>query len=204
MSELHPIFDAKLSETAISVFDLETTGLSSSKNRVIQMAIVQVEQAKILDAGWSQFVHPGDDHLPLTDKVTELTKITDGDLVGQPDMSAAIVLFGERVEERFVAGHNIGSFDLKFMRKAEARYGVELQTDYYIDTIKLMRKLHPDLENHKLATCAKFYGLEVDTNNLHNALVDTKLTAELLLKQIEELSENDVSNFGDMLTFLSR
>ena len=201
-TSLHPIFDARLDAAEIAVFDLETTGLSSSKNRVIQMAIVQVADGRILDGGWSQFVHPGEDHLPLTDIVKGITKIDDNDLKGQPSMAEVIVEFDKRVGEKFVAGHNIASFDLRFMRKAEERHSVELQTDYYVDTIKLMRKLHPDIESHNLATSARYYGLDVDEEKLHNALVDTKLTAELMLKQFEELAAKNVRTFGQMLTFL--
>lgn len=203
MDELHPIYDAKLSSTEISVFDLETTGLSSSKNRIIQVAIVQIAGGQIVDDGWDQFVHPGEDHLPLTDIVSNLTGITEADLEGQPDMSLVIEEFDQRVGMRFVAGHNVAGFDLKFMRKAEERHDAELQLDYYVDTLKLMRKLHPDLDSHNLASSAAHYGLEVDSDSLHNALVDTRLTAALLLKQIDELKDKGVETFDQMLNFLT-
>ena len=199
----HPIFDAVLLEMPIAVFDLETTGVSSSKDRIIQIAVVPVEAGAVSDEGWDQLVHPGDDHLPLSPFISDLTKITDADLVGQPSMAEVALEFDALVGEKVVAGHNVAAFDLRFMRKVEDRHQLELQTDYYVDTMRLMRKLHPDLENHRLPTCAAYYGLEVDEDGLHNALVDTKLTADLMLKQFEELSGKGVRTFEQMLGFLT-
>jgi DNA polymerase III epsilon subunit-like protein len=80
---------------------------------------------------------------------------------------------------------------------------VEVQSDYFIDTLKIMRRLHPDLESKSLSACATHYGIPYDPNNLHDALVDTRLGAEVMLKQFAELADRDVHTFSDMLQFLS-
>ncbi|MEL6503580.1 MAG: 3'-5' exonuclease [Pseudomonadota bacterium] len=199
----HPLYDTPLKELDISVFDLETTGLFAHRDRIIQVAVVQVDQNEVEDGGWMQLVHPGDDHLPLKDIVVDLTGITDDRLEGQPDMGEVLATFDGIVGTRVVAGHNVKNFDLKFIKKAESRHGIDVQSDYYIDTLKLMRKLHPQLPGHKLFQCGDHYGIPYDENALHDALEDTKLCAKVLLAQIAELEEKDVITFDDMINFLT-
>ena len=72
MSETHPIYDAKLSEMDIAVFDLETTGLHSSKHAIIQIAAVKVDQSALSD-DWMTFVDPGADYRPIPDFIQNFT-----------------------------------------------------------------------------------------------------------------------------------
>lgn len=202
MSETHPIYDAKLSEMDIAVFDLETTGLHSSQHAIIQVAAVKVDQSELGD-DWMTFVDPGADHRPIPDFIQNFTGIQDDQLDGAPDLKSMMELFDGFVGTRIVAGHNVARFDLGFIRRAEIRTGVEVQSDYFIDTLKLMRRLHPDLESKTLAACGEFYGIEFDANALHDALADTRLGAQIMIKQFDDLKERGVETFSDMLQFLS-
>lgn len=202
MSEPHPIFDARLDEMEIAVFDLETTGLRSHSERIIQVAVVHVT-ANTIDGEWETFVNPGEDFLPLKPKITELTGIETDDLTGAPDEAQMMAGLSSFVGDRIIAGHNIKFFDIPFVVRAERRTGIDVQTQYYIDTIKLMRRLHPDLGAHTLAASADHYGLPFSAADLHNAMVDTRLTAQVMLKQIEDLSARGVTTFSEMITFLS-
>jgi DNA polymerase III epsilon subunit-like protein len=195
MSTPHPLYDAKLSDLDIAVFDLETTGLYASRDAIIQVAVVRVNAGVIVD--------PGDSHRPIPEFIEDFTGIEDGQLDGQPDLNSMMTSFDGFVETRVVAGHNVARFDLGFIRRAEIRTGIEVQSDYFIDTLKVMRRLHPDLESKSLSACATHYGIPYDPNNLHDALVDTRLGAEVMLKQIAELADRDVHTFSDMLQFLS-
>lgn len=199
----HPLYDKSLKELKISVFDLETTGLYASRDRIIQVAVVPIDANAITNDGWMQYVYPGDEYIPLSDIVVDLTGITNDTLQGQPEMGEVLAEFDRQIGTRVVAGHNVKNFDLKFIKKAEARHGIDVQSDYYIDTLKLMRKLHPELPRHKLKNCGDFYGIDYDENALHNALEDTRLCANVLLAQIEELASKGVVTFDDMINFLT-
>lgn len=198
-----PIYDARLDEMDIAVFDLETTGRVPSNDRIIQVAIIPVSEAAIAGEGWSQLVNPGNDHLPLDDVIVDLTGIETADLEGQPGMNIVLQEFGNRVGRNVVAGHNVRSFDLPFIRRAERRHNIEVQSDFYVDTLVLVRKLHPDLPSKKLGDVARFYGIDVDEDDLHDALVDTRVCAQVLLNQIAELAQQGVFTFSDMLDYLS-
>lgn len=202
MSGSHPIYDAKLSSMDIAVFDLETTGLFPSKHAIIQVAGVKVSQS-VLGENWVSFVNPGSSHRPIPQFIEEFTGIQDDQLDGAPDLKSMMERFDDFVGTRVVAGHNVARFDLSFIRRAEMRTGVEVQSDYFIDTLKLMRRLHPDLESKTLAACGIFYGIDFDADSLHDALADAHLGAHVMLKQIEDLRDRDVETFSDMLQFLS-
>ncbi|MEO1380376.1 MAG: 3'-5' exonuclease, partial [Pseudomonadota bacterium] len=130
----HPLYDKPLAELEISVFDLETTGLFAGRDRIIQVAVVQIDANALSGQEWMQYVYPGDDFIPLDDIIVDLTGITDAKLQGQPEMGEALTEFDNLVGTRVVAGHNVKNFDLKFIKKAETRHGIDVQSDYYIDT----------------------------------------------------------------------
>jgi len=149
------------------------------------------------------FVDPGPEHRPIPDLIQDFTGIQDDQLDGAPNLKSMMETFDDFVGTRIVAGHNVARFDLGFIRRAEVRTGVEVQSDYFIDTLKLMRRLHPDLESKKLAACGTFYGIDFDASALHDALADTRLGAQVMLKQFEDLSDRGAETFSDMLQFLS-
>lgn len=199
---LHPLFDSKLLELDIAVFDLETTGLFPSKHAIIQIATVLVDAGNLANE-WETKVNPGNKHRPIPQFIEDFTGIEDGQLDGAPDLKQMMTEFDGQVGTRVVAGHNVKGFDLGFIRRAEQNTGIDVQSDYYIDTLKIMRRLHPELPSKKLGDVGRHYGLDVDENNLHDALVDTRLCAQIMIRQFEELKTADVVTFADMIEFLT-
>ena len=102
-----------------------------------------------------------------------------------------------------MAGHNVRSFDLKFINKAEAATGIDVQSSYYVDTLRIMRRLNPKHKPKTLAGCADYYGIAYNADSLHDALVDTTLTVQIMLAQFEELHQKGIVTFSEMLDFLS-
>lgn len=202
MPEIHPIYDAKLIDMSIAVFDLETTGLFPSKHAIIQIAAVQVDDGQPAEE-WMDYVNPGGDHRPIPAFIEEFTGIQDSQLDQAPDLTTAMQKFDVFVGTRIVAGHNVRDFDLRFIRRAEFATGIDVQSDYYIDTLKIMRRLHPQLSSKSLKACGEFYGIEFDPGSLHDALADTRLAAQVMQLQFAELGEREVETFGQMIEFLS-
>ena len=186
-----PLYETKLTELKVAVFDLETSGLLPSKHRIIQIAVVRFDQGQPTDNDndWAQLVFPGDEHLPLEPIITEITGITSDSLQGQPTIDTVLNKFDQQVEERVVSGHNVKRFDLPFIRRAESRTGIEVQSDFYIDTLLLAQKLHPG-RPHTLADEGRHYSIDFDEEALHHALADTRLCAQVLAEQIRELADH--------------
>ncbi len=196
-----PLYETKLIELEAAVFDLETSGLLPSKDRIIQIAVVLFDQGQPTDNEWVQLVFPGDEHLPLEPIITQITGIASDSLQGQPTIDAVLAEFDQRVERRVVSGHNVKRFDLPFIRRAESRTGIDVQSDFYIDTLLLAQRLHPG-RPHTLADEGRHYGIEFDEEELHDALADTRLCAQVLAEQIKELADHSVQTFGDMIDWL--
>lgn len=74
-------------------------------------------------------------------------------------MGEVLAEFDRQVGTRVVARHNIKNFDLKLQKMGRSpQHGLDVQSDYYIDTMKIMRQLHPEPLRHKLKNCGDYYG----------------------------------------------
>jgi hypothetical protein len=76
-----------------------------------------------------------------------------------------------------LVGHSVG-FDIAFLEEALGD-GTRIAQGAYLDTLVIAREGYPDLENYKLGTLAKFFGVELSEN--HRALPDAEATANLLI-----------------------
>lgn len=199
----YPLYETALSDLDIAVFDLETTGLYPGRHRIIQMAAVLVAGNRISETEHMWLINPGRNHLPLSDLIRDLTGISSADLEDKPEIDVALPEFGAFVGDRVIAGHNIARFDLPFIRRAENRSGVEVQSDYFIDTLKLAKKLKPDQRRYRLKDCATAYGIPYSEDELHDALVDTRLCAQVMIRQLDELAGRGIRTFEEMIDFVS-
>jgi len=195
------IFKQPLDKLDIAVFDLETTGLSPTKDHILQIALVHINNGALSGRECEWKINPGN-HIDIPEEILALTGLDEKELRTSPHLAEIFPLFGEAVGNSVVAGHNVKRFDLRFIRSAERRFSMN-GNKYYIDTCLLSRRLNPNQTNHKLETCARAYGLEFDSDSLHDALADTRLCARLLLHQFESLRKTGVHTFKDLITFLS-
>ena len=103
--------------------------------------------------------------------------ITDKDVKGAPSPAEAARKALEFVGDAPFVGHSVG-FDIAFIEEALGD-GTRIAQGAYLDTLVIAREGYPDLENYKLGTLAKFFGVELTEN--HRALPDAEATANLLI-----------------------
>ncbi len=176
------------------VFDLETTGLSATTERITEIGAVRYKGGEILDK-FNTFVNP---HMPIPPKIVELTGITDEMVKDAPDEIDAVKEFLSYCGENpiFVA-HN-ANFDIGFMKAACERCGIAFNP-VYIDTVPLARALHPTLKNHKLDTVGEY--LEIPPFEHHRACDDALALAQIVQKEFELLvKEYQVNSVKDINT----
>lgn len=150
--------------------DVETTGISPEKERIIEIGAFRVETEEM----FRTFVQPG---RPLPEKITELTGITEEMLAGAPEEQEAMQeLLAFLAGDTVLLGHNI-AFDHSFLVQAIRRCGLEEPQFYGIDTLKLARVLCPELPNKKLETVVAHFGLT--NERAHRAFEDARVTAEV-------------------------
>ena len=156
----------------IIAIDVETTGISPEKERIIEIGAVRPETGEV----FRTLIQPG---RPLPEKITELTGITDDMLVGAPEEADAVKALLEFMDgDTILLGHNI-SFDHSFLVQAIRRCGYEEPQFTGIDTLKLSRVLCPELPNKKLETMVAHFGLT--NERAHRAFEDARVTVELYL-----------------------
>ena len=181
-----------LSDTYV-VFDLETTGFSSVKDKIIEIGAVKVVNGKITDR-FSTFVNP---KRPIPFKITQLTGINDQMVMEALDIEAVLPQFLEFVGEAVLVAHNAG-FDVGFIEQ-NCRYQDIVLDFTSVDTVAMARILLPTLSKFKLNVVAN--ALHITLDNHHRAVDDAEATAEIFVKFIEMLKQRGIHTLEKLNQF---
>ena len=165
-------------------FDLETTGLSSLHDTIIEIGAAIMKGNEVLST-FQTFVDP---HRPLQPKIVDLTGINDQMLAGQPDISEAIPKFLKYVGDRPLCAHN-ADFDIGFVTAACEKLGLPFHPTY-VDTLILAQNLMPELGKYKLNIVAD--ALSLPDFNHHRASDDAITCGYLLMRFFKMLQEQDI------------
>jgi len=174
-----------------AVLDVETTGLSPARDRVIEIAVVRCAPDGSFIDEWSTLVDPGRDPGP-----THIHGISAADLEGAPTFEDIAEELRQRLSGSMVAAHNL-SFDAGFLAAEYQRAGATTPDQPAVCTLQLARQVLKGNEAFSLAACAAALG--IDHPNAHRALPDTRVTASVLAAMINikfPPSDQDVLPFG--------
>ena len=172
------------------VFDIETTGFSQTKDRIIEIGAVKIVNRNIVDR-YSTFINP---EVPIPYEIEQLTSITDDMVIGAPKVETVLPEFLQFCQGCCLVAHN-ASFDVGFLNKNAERMGISMDFTA-IDTVGLSRILLPELNKYKLNVVAK--ALKVSLENHHRAVDDAGATAEIFLKLCVKLEEKEISKVDDI------
>ena len=185
--------DNQTLDDAFVVFDIETTGFSSVKDKIIEIGAVKVENGKIVSR-YSTFVNP---EVPIPFEITKLTSITDAMVIDAPKIETVLPEFMEYVGDAVLVAHNAG-FDVGFIEENCRRRGMERKLTS-VDTVALARVLLPTLSRYKLNIVAKTLGISLE--NHHRAVDDAGATAEIFVKFVEMLKEREITTLKGVNEF---
>ncbi len=163
-------------------FDIETTGLSAARDKITEIGAVKVENGVITDK-FSTFVNP---EMPIPQKITQLTGITDEMVKDAPSQSEAVSAFLEFAGDNVLVAHN-APFDTSFIAKACEDMGREYNYTS-IDTVAISRAILTDIKNCKLDTVAKF--LRLGEFNHHRATDDAEMLAKIFITLCRRLTDD--------------
>lgn len=169
-----------ISHNTVVIFDLETTGLNRSKDRIIEIGAIKVVNGRITDK-LSMLVNPG---IPVPYYATKVNGITNAMLEGKTGDNDGVRAFYEFAKDALLVAHNI-SFDLGFINEYLLRLELPLLNNRVVDTVRLARKAFPGKPKYKLEIIAKELGISVE--NAHRADDDARVCYELFVKSLEEL-----------------
>ncbi len=164
---------------AYVVVDLETTGLHSTQDEIIEFAALKVIDGQEVDV-LDEFVSTTH---PLTQAISNLTGITNEKLKKQGvKLPKALETFQDFIEELPIVSHN-NEFDASFLQAACNICNQDYLENQWIDTLSISKSKLNGLSNYKLKTIADF--LNIQFSNPHHALDDCRATNEIFLKLIE-------------------
>jgi len=150
------------------VFDLETTGLNSITDEIIEIGALKYKNNELIDTFY-EFVKP---RISIPEYITNITGITNKDVKYSKTIEEVLPKFIVFIENYTLIAHN-NSFDLTFIMQNLKNQNIPCIENRSIDTLTLSRDYLPNLKNHKLETLKEFLKIK---NISHRALADCETT----------------------------
>jgi len=177
-------------------FDLETTGINISKDRIVEISMLKVfpngkEESK------TRRINPG---MPIPPEATDIHGITDEDVKDCPKFKEIAKSLAAQIEGCDLAGFNSNRFDIPLLAEEFLRADVDIDLNKrkFVDVQTIYHKM----EQRTLAAAYKFY-CEKDLENAHNAEIDVRATYEVLQAQLERYPDlkNDINYLSEFSSF---
>ncbi len=163
-----------------TVVDLETTGMSATYNKILEISAIKVRGGKEVDK-FSTLINP---HERIPSFISYLTGITTDMAEDEGiELYDALEEFDDFLQDDIIVGHNV-NFDVNFLYDNYLNELNKPLTNDFVDTLKISRKLLPGLEHHKLDDLTDYYG--VRSRDKHRALNDCDLTNRVYKKMCKE------------------
>ena len=162
------------------ILDTETTGISpEAGHRIIEIGAIEIVDRKVTDNNFQTYLNPKRSIDPGS---IHIHGITDEFVADKPEFKEIMQEFIDFVNDAELIMHN-APFDVAFINRelSLAGYNKELhEIGEIIDTLPMARKIHPGKRNSLDALCSR-YGVDKTNRDLHGALIDAKLLAQVFL-----------------------
>jgi DNA polymerase-3 subunit epsilon len=170
-------------------FDLETTGISVSKDRIIEIYLIKIMPDES-EVHLHELYNPG---IPIPAEATAIHGISDEEVKDKPSFAERAHELRTFLEHCDFAGFNSNKFDVPLLVEEFFRAGVEFDIDKrrYIDAMRIFHTMEP----RNLAAAYKFY-CDKNLENAHSAKYDTLATLDILRAQLNRYPEMDRSIEG--------
>lgn len=160
--------------------DLETTGLSPGKDKIIEIGAVKTDSNGNQIEEFNSLVNPG---ILISDFIENLTGISNDDVLNSLKFVDIVDEFQSFLDDSIIIGHNI-EFDLRFLSEE----GLKLNNKF-VDTWRFSQIMLPDLLDLSLGSICNY--LDINQQNAHRALSDSKFTLEVFLLLSEKYKNLD-------------
>ena len=189
---LFSIEEANSISNRFIAFDVETTGLSKDRDRVIQIGAVKYINGQVEEV-YSTLINPC---MHISEAASRVCHITDDMVASAPKESEVLYDFlgflGDALEgETALVAHN-ASFDMGFLSEMLERNGQSAKLKY-VDTLDLSRRIVKDTPNYKQLTIAKYFGIEIC--NAHQADDDARVCGSIFTNLVDLM--NSMTKFQD-------
>lgn len=161
------------------VFDLETTGISRKTDEIIEISAIKVVSGKAVDE-FTSLVNP---LMHIPSPASSVNGIYDYMVKDAPTFETVFKDFIEFIGDAVLLGHNIYSFDLKFLYRDARKFWNKTLDNDYVDTLTMSRKVLPLLPHHRLVDLAEHYN--ISSEGAHRALNDCRMN-QLVYERLKE------------------
>lgn len=188
-----------LESLSFVVVDVETTGMSPDRGgRITEIAAVVVRDGRIVEEEtYATLVNPG---VRIPPFIARLTGITDAMVCNEMAFASVCEEITERLEGHIFVAHN-ASFDWGFVSAEVERASPRRLAGRPLCTVRLARKLLPQLPRRSLDHVTRHYG--IDIGDRHRALGDAEATAKVLMRLLEAAADRGVTTWDDLDVLLS-
>lgn len=203
--------DFSLKDATYVVFDIETTGLSHTRDKIIEIAAYKIKNGFIGER-FEEFVDPEE---KLSDLTIRLTNITDDMVQGKDTIDKVLPRFLEFIKGSVLVAHN-ASFDVGFIYEQSKKLNLSHEIFPVIDTLNIARyyynstqkdKNHarfyktdsgniPDLKRFNLKAVTKFFKVNLDAH--HRAIYDAYATAEVFLHMLTNFYKEEIVTYFEL------
>jgi DNA polymerase III subunit epsilon len=181
----------QISQQSLTIVDVETTGSTANRARVIEMSLLQASLADGIQFQQTDLIDPG---VPIPARITAFTGISQAMLVGAPSPDQVWPRYHAKLTEGVLTAHNL-TFDYGFLqselRRLKIAYTRPPQQQFC--TVKLSRLLLADLPSRSLPNLVRHFQFPIHTS--HRAEADTLacwFLAQYLLTRIQNESDQEL------------
>jgi len=180
----------------IIFFDLETTGIQISSDRIVEISILKIHPNGTKESK-TWLVNPT---IPIPKEAAEIHGITDEKVLHEPTFTELAPIINEYFKNSDLAGYNSNRFDIPLIAEEFLRAGIDFNMDNRsaVDIQNIFHKM----EQRTLVAAYKFY-CDKNLENAHSAEADVMATYEVLCAQLNRYQEelkNDINFLADFST----
>ena len=186
--------DLELEKASFVVLDFETTGLSNKYDDIIEFGGVKLEQGMVTGS-FQTFINP---KKKLSAFTTNLTGITDRDVMNAPTLEQALFKIKNFIGDSVIVAHN-AEFDIGMLNASLIKIGQSPLKNPVIDTLSLSRTIYPDLRRYTLGYICNQLNVEYNEDEAHRADYDAEVTSQAFMHMIHTLDTKfKVTNIKDI------
>lgn len=175
-------------------FDLETTGLSSRHDAIIEFGAVRIRDGLIVER-FQTFINP---KRKLPEKIRELTGIKDEMLIHAPSLDEVMPVILNFIQDSILVAHN-ATFDVGFINQYLDSRGKQPLENGYIDTMNLAKCLYPTNKSYALGAVSRSFGIDYDENVAHRGDYDAEVVGNVFIHMMSQIiTHNHIKTHEDL------
>jgi len=182
-------------DTTFVIVDLETTGVSATNDRIIEIGAVKV-RSNTVEETFQTMIDP---NRAIPRGITRITGITSADVCVEPQANEVLQDVIDFIGDAIFVAHNC-SFDWNFIQEEIQRAELPVLTNQKLCTLRLARRLLSGLRSRSLGSLIKFFHIKIESR--HRALSDALATHEILIHLFDRLEKQyDIVELVQLLQF---